>query len=196
MDDGKEFMSLCSALADVGISPEQQEALFALISGLLWLGNITVQAVTDDSSKIKADAALDAAASMLGVQKDALAHALTHKKVGADAAAGAAARCMGKMLLRQPLMLVGEWTVSTCSLVQQQMEVSNAGTQGASIWCVGGIIHHITGVDSVYVSLAIDYSRCTFMLDVSDAMLCLQCPCSNPTFTSASAPPPPPDPHP
>lgn len=55
--------------------------LFALLSGTLWLGNITVEAVTDDSSRIVKDGALAAAAAMLGVNDDLLAHALTHKKV-------------------------------------------------------------------------------------------------------------------
>jgi hypothetical protein len=81
VDDGKAFAEVTAALTDVGISPDQQEVLFALLSGVLWLGNIKIVGVTDDSSKVERDAALEAAASMLGVPLDVLAHALTHKKV-------------------------------------------------------------------------------------------------------------------
>lgn len=81
MDDAKDFAEVTAALADVGISLEQQDVLFALVTGVLWLGNIIIRPVTDDSSKVEKNAALQAAAAMLGVETDALAHALTHKKV-------------------------------------------------------------------------------------------------------------------
>ena len=42
IDDGEMFNEVTAALVDVGISPEQQEVLFALLSGVLWLGNIKV----------------------------------------------------------------------------------------------------------------------------------------------------------
>ncbi|KAI8476203.1 MAG: P-loop containing nucleoside triphosphate hydrolase protein [Monoraphidium minutum] len=81
VNDGKDFTEVCTALADVGVSPEQQDVLFATLSGVLWLGNVKIAAVTDDSSKVEKDAALEAAAALLGVTQDTLAHALTHKKI-------------------------------------------------------------------------------------------------------------------
>ncbi len=83
MDDAADFQRLEAARADVCIVPERQAALFSLLSGVLWLGNVTVDAAhgNDDSSSIRRDAALVAASTLLGLEEDALTTALTHKEL-------------------------------------------------------------------------------------------------------------------
>lgn len=91
VDDAKDFKEVTASMRDIGITPEQQDAVWALLSGVLWLGNLRVDAVTDDSSKVAKDKALDNAAALLGLERDALAHALTHKKVRAGCGRGVGA---------------------------------------------------------------------------------------------------------
>lgn len=73
---------MLEALADIGMSDQDIRALLSTLSGILWLGNVRIDAVhADDSSKVKTDAALSNAAAMLGLTEKDLAHAITHKKV-------------------------------------------------------------------------------------------------------------------
>ncbi|WIA33590.1 hypothetical protein OEZ86_006714 [Tetradesmus obliquus] len=82
VDDAANFAEVLEALADIGLSPADITALLASLSGILWLGNLKVEPVhADDSSRIKIDAALANAASMLGLREKDLAYALTHKKI-------------------------------------------------------------------------------------------------------------------
>jgi myosin-5 len=82
VDDAANFAEVLEALSDIGLSPADIHALLCTLSGILWLGNLRVEPVhADDSSRIKIDAALSNAASMLGLREKDLAYAITHKKV-------------------------------------------------------------------------------------------------------------------
>jgi myosin heavy subunit len=84
VDDAANFTEVLEALSDIGLSPADIHALLCTLSGILWLGNLKVEPVhADDSSRIKIDAALSNAASMLGLREKDLAYAITHKKVRA-----------------------------------------------------------------------------------------------------------------
>jgi hypothetical protein len=91
VDDAANFAEVLEALSDIGLSPADTHALLSTLSGILWLGNLRVEPVhADDSSRIKIDAALSNAASMLGLREKELAYAITHKKVRRVALAVAA----------------------------------------------------------------------------------------------------------
>lgn len=83
VDDAADFREVLTALSDIGVQQEDISTLLRTLSGILWLGNLKIEAVhADDSSKIKPDAALNNAAELLGLTLKDLAHAITHKKVG------------------------------------------------------------------------------------------------------------------
>ena len=68
-DDGKDFKEVCIALSDVGINPLQQQVLFSLVSGILWMGNLTiVSADGGEGSSVEQDDALEACAALLSIR--------------------------------------------------------------------------------------------------------------------------------
>jgi len=82
VDDAADFQAVCHALTDIGIGSEDQSALWTLLSGVLWLGNTTIQPDPDtDGSRVARDEALSNATKLLGLSEDALAHAVTTKKI-------------------------------------------------------------------------------------------------------------------
>lgn len=83
VDDAANFAEVLQALADIGLDYNSAiKPLLSTLSGLLWLGNLSIEAgASDDSSKVVADVALNNAAALLGVQEGQLTQAITHKKV-------------------------------------------------------------------------------------------------------------------
>eukprot|EP00879_Flechtneria_rotunda_P010956 GHRR01011448.1.p1 GENE.GHRR01011448.1~~GHRR01011448.1.p1 ORF type:complete len:975 (+),score=342.76 GHRR01011448.1:784-3708(+) len=79
--NAEEYKRTVTAMAKVGIPPQQREAVFATVAAVLHLGNISfVEEREADSSKVAPGPAyehLQAAAALLGVDKDGLEHALT-----------------------------------------------------------------------------------------------------------------------
>ena len=55
--------------------------MFELLSGILWLGNITFEAKTEDSVALVEDEALHNAAALLQCQPQALVAALTKRNI-------------------------------------------------------------------------------------------------------------------
>jgi len=112
------FEALCVTLAQVGVPHEQQAMLWQLLTGLLYLGNVSFNATPSPNSTAEregegtsattngpqdgshgmeragvsasASASLDVAASLLGVDAGALAFALTHKEITAGGGASLA----------------------------------------------------------------------------------------------------------
>ncbi|PSC73257.1 myosin-1-like [Micractinium conductrix] len=85
VDDAAGLAHVRSALAAVGIAPEQQAAVFSLLAAVLWLGNVSFAKLHDDAVDVAADSApaLAHAAALLGVEKAALRGALTTKRMQA-----------------------------------------------------------------------------------------------------------------
>jgi myosin heavy subunit len=82
VDDAREYAEVMQALSDIGVTSGEISTLLRTLSGILWLGNLKIEAVhANDSSKIKGDAALANAAQLLSLSEEDLVHALTHKKV-------------------------------------------------------------------------------------------------------------------
>lgn len=78
---------MMQALMDIGVRQEDITTLLRTLSGILWLGNLKIEAVhANDSSRIKADAALSNASDLLGLEQGALVHAITHKEVRGNGA--------------------------------------------------------------------------------------------------------------
>lgn len=82
VDDAAEFSEVMAALSDIGVQQQEIDTLLRTLSGILWLGNLKIEAVhANDSSRIKADAALTNSAELLRLSEQDLSHAITHKKV-------------------------------------------------------------------------------------------------------------------
>jgi len=61
--------------------PRPQAKVFAKVSAVLWLGNVTMRPDGDDHTTVVVDDAFERVASLLGVTPAALTFALTHKLV-------------------------------------------------------------------------------------------------------------------
>ncbi|KAG1663736.1 hypothetical protein FOA52_006105 [Chlamydomonas sp. UWO 241] len=83
VDDAPDFLEVVRCMRDVGIDEEAQGHLFATLSGLLWLGNVELQPKhqDDDSTVVENNDALDAASSLLGLDKVRLCMSLTHRRI-------------------------------------------------------------------------------------------------------------------
>jgi myosin-5 len=82
VDDEVDFKAVIDAMEDVGIDEEQRSALFRLVSGVMWLGNLSIEpSDRDDGCKLRRDAALASAARLLGVTDDHLTAAVTTRKI-------------------------------------------------------------------------------------------------------------------
>jgi len=82
VDDAADFAAVVAAMDDVGIDEGQRSSLFRLVSGVMWLGNLSIEpSDRDDGCKLRRDAALVSAAALLGVTDDHLALAVTTRKI-------------------------------------------------------------------------------------------------------------------
>jgi myosin-5 len=69
VDDGEDFRATQHALSTIGISVEKQWAVFRLLSALLHLGNVKIQAMRTESNIDDSDTDLMLATRFLGVDK-------------------------------------------------------------------------------------------------------------------------------
>ncbi|KZV27226.1 myosin-2-like [Dorcoceras hygrometricum] len=82
VDDSLKFQILMGALNMVGISKEDQEHAFEMISAVLWLGNISFQVVDNENHiEVVADEAVTNAASLIGCSSWDLMHALSSCRI-------------------------------------------------------------------------------------------------------------------
>lgn len=86
--DSRNFGYLQSALRDIGKSDQEIEDLFAVVAGILHIGNIQFvndEATSDDAARVSEDGrlALHKAATLLGVNEAALVSLLLEKEVKA-----------------------------------------------------------------------------------------------------------------
>ncbi|KAH9618563.1 hypothetical protein KSS87_006331 [Heliosperma pusillum] len=84
LDDALNFRKLQEALDAVQVSEENQESVFAVLTAVLWLGNISFE-ITDNENHIEvvADEALTSAASLIGCTEQDLSLALSTRKIQA-----------------------------------------------------------------------------------------------------------------
>lgn len=84
VDDALNFCKLQEALDIVRIHAEDRESMFAVLSAVLWLGNISFQ-VTDNENHVEvvAGEALTAAASLMGCTEQDLMLVLSTRKIEA-----------------------------------------------------------------------------------------------------------------
>ncbi|TYZ62688.1 hypothetical protein PybrP1_002691 [[Pythium] brassicae (nom. inval.)] len=88
VDDAAEFPALVRNLTAVGVTRDEQDAIFEQLSAILWIGNIRFRETTDEfHNKVAALAddaareALETAAALLGVEAAALEAMLTFRIV-------------------------------------------------------------------------------------------------------------------
>lgn len=85
VDDSAEFLHVKDAMNAVGITSERQRSIYRVLSAVLWLGNVNFEAIGDtDAVQVAQGAseqALGFAASLLGIPEEALAAALTTRKM-------------------------------------------------------------------------------------------------------------------
>ncbi|PRW61206.1 myosin-1-like isoform X1 [Chlorella sorokiniana] len=83
VDDAAEFQRVKAAMAAVGISPEQQGELFAVLAAVLWLGNVQFVPLHDDAVTVDGASmpAVAAAAALLQCEQGALLAALTTRQM-------------------------------------------------------------------------------------------------------------------
>jgi myosin V len=81
VDDAEEFDATRKALETVGLSPEIQGEIFAVLSGLLHIGNIHITATRTDSLLSSDDPALVTAAELLGINAVSFAKWTTKKQI-------------------------------------------------------------------------------------------------------------------
>ncbi|XP_073143264.1 myosin-2-like isoform X2 [Henckelia pumila] len=82
VDDSLKFQILMGALNMVGISKEDQEHAFEMISAILWLGNISFHVVDNENHiEVVADEAVTNAASLIGCSAWDLMHALSSCRI-------------------------------------------------------------------------------------------------------------------
>ena len=68
MDDAEEFNLTRKALETIGIAADAQNKIFAILAGLLHIGNIQITATRTDAVLSSTDAALAKAAALLGIE--------------------------------------------------------------------------------------------------------------------------------
>ena len=86
MDDAKEFDVVVESLLTLGVSRDDVASVFALVAGLAHLGDVVFEfAVGDDGggSTVEDRSTLDLAASLCGLDGDALLDAMTSRTVSA-----------------------------------------------------------------------------------------------------------------
>lgn len=84
VDDAKKFHMLVKALNTLGISERDQEHAFRMVAAVLWLGNITFQAIDKGNNvEIVQSEAIINAASLMGCSVNDLMLALSSRKMQA-----------------------------------------------------------------------------------------------------------------
>lgn len=81
MDDAEEFRATRKAMSEIGMSKQEQDNIFKLVAGILWLGNITFVESSNGQSQIADQATLQYAAYLLGVSELALQQALLYRVI-------------------------------------------------------------------------------------------------------------------
>lgn len=83
VDDSAGFQEVCEAMSAVGIDTAEQEKTWHALAAVLWLGNINFQlkAGAEEGCIVSTTESLKTAASLLGCSTDALAQALTFKRL-------------------------------------------------------------------------------------------------------------------
>lgn len=86
VDDAAQFNQVKQAMNAIGISSDQQASIWKILSALLWLGNINFTSVSDSSDAVDvaegpSREALLKAATLLGIDPEALAAALTRRRM-------------------------------------------------------------------------------------------------------------------
>jgi len=81
VDDAAEFAELKRALSSVGISSDEQRALFSIVSAVLHLGNVKFKPKQgmDEAAEVATPDAIEAAASLLKCPKQKLQDALEYR---------------------------------------------------------------------------------------------------------------------
>ncbi|KAJ3085276.1 hypothetical protein HK102_000156, partial [Quaeritorhiza haematococci] len=89
-DDVKDFKETLDALKAVGLPPSAPEhnELFKILSAILLLGNVDFTAGAKDNSMVKDMAVVNNIASLLSVDPNALAKALTHRTISVGGRGG------------------------------------------------------------------------------------------------------------
>ncbi|XP_055807191.1 myosin-2-like isoform X2 [Solanum dulcamara] len=84
VDDAKNFHTLVKALNTLGISEREQEHTFQMVAAVLWLGNITFQAIDNGNNVevVQSEAVINAS-SLMGCSANDLMLALSTRKVQA-----------------------------------------------------------------------------------------------------------------
>ncbi|KAK9268785.1 hypothetical protein L1049_000548 [Liquidambar formosana] len=84
VDDAQNFHKLMEALDVVQICKEDQEHAFAMLAAVLWLGNISFQAIDNDNHvEVVADEAVTTAARLMGCSAQDLMLAISTHKIQA-----------------------------------------------------------------------------------------------------------------
>lgn len=79
VDDAADFRDVRAAMTAVKIPPDLQHDLFRVVSAVLWLGNVTFVAQSDDAVRVETDEAFATCCELLAVPAAALEFALTHR---------------------------------------------------------------------------------------------------------------------
>jgi myosin V len=81
VNDAEEFGHTRKALETVGINSDTQSQIFALLAGLLHIGNIQITASRNDAVLSSTDKALGKAAALLGIDASSFAKWITKKQI-------------------------------------------------------------------------------------------------------------------
>lgn len=81
VDDAGDFHATTKAMGWVGLEGQDQADIFAVLGGILHLGNVTFASTGRDQSQVSSSDALSRAAGLLGVNEHDLGIALTHRTV-------------------------------------------------------------------------------------------------------------------
>jgi myosin protein heavy chain len=83
LNDVEEFKHTRVAMDMCGISPEQQQQIFHIVSGIMHLGNVRFRQGSGEGGELESPAEVAAAAAQFGVDADLLGTALLHPKIEA-----------------------------------------------------------------------------------------------------------------
>ncbi|EFA74941.1 myosin-5b [Heterostelium album PN500] len=81
VDDDDTFQRTCHAMSVAGISTQDQEFVFRILSTVLWLGNIEFADQGDENAAVVDEDPLEKAAALIGCPKDDLAKTFLTRKV-------------------------------------------------------------------------------------------------------------------
>jgi len=83
ISDAERFKEMESAMNTLNFSAKDKDEIFRLVAGVLWLGNVTFEPITDDSVKISAagQTALDNASFLFGVSPAEFTKRLTTRSI-------------------------------------------------------------------------------------------------------------------